>query len=108
MELTAGGQNLAEVKIQRGIFQGDAQSLLLFVRAMMPLNQILKKYTAGNKLSKLQEKINHLVYMSHIKHFAKNETELETLIQTVRIYSQDIGMEFVIEKYTMHVMKSGK
>ena len=30
--------------------------------------------------------------------FAKNENELETLIQAVRIYSQDIGMEFGIEK----------
>ena len=28
------------------------------------------------------------------KIFAKNEKEQENLIQTVRIYSQDIGMEF--------------
>ena len=39
---------------------------------------------------------------------AKNEKELETLIHVVRIYSQDIGMEFVIEKCAMLVMKSGK
>ena len=32
----------------------------------------------------------------------------ETLIQAVRIYSQDIGMEFDIEKCAMPVMKSGK
>ena len=38
----------------------------------------------------------------------KNEKELETLIQADRIYSQDIGMEFGIEKYVMFVMKSGK
>ena len=31
VEVTAGEQSLAEVKIQRGIFQGDALSLLLFV-----------------------------------------------------------------------------
>ena len=40
--------------------------------------------------------------------FAKNERELETLIHVVRIYSQDIGMEFGIEKCAMFVMKSGK
>ena len=34
--------------------------------------------------------------------------ELETLIHTVRIYSQDIGMEFSIEKCAMLGMKSGK
>ncbi len=38
----------------------------------------------------------------------KKEKELETLILTVRIYSQDIGMEFGIEKCTLLVMKSGK
>ena len=44
--------------------------------------------------------------MDDIKLFAKNEKELETLIH--RIYSQDIGMEFGIEKCALLVMKSGK
>ena len=60
------------------------------------------------KLSRSQEKINHLMYMDDIKLFAKNEKDLETLIHAVRIYSQDIGMEFGIEKCAMVVMKSGK
>ena len=48
------------------------------------------------------------MYMDDIKLFVKNEKDLETLIQTVRIYSQDIGIEFGIEKCAMLVMKSGK
>ena len=48
------------------------------------------------------------MYMDDIKLFAKNEKELEILIQAVRIYNQDIGMEFGIEKCPMLVMKSGK
>ena len=40
---------------------------------MMPLNLILRKYTAGYKLSKSQEKINHLMYMDDIKLFAKKK-----------------------------------
>ena len=43
VELAAGVQSLAEVKIQRGIFQGDALLPLLFVIAMMPLKHILWK-----------------------------------------------------------------
>ena len=31
------------------------------------------------------------MYMDDIKLFAKNEKELETLINAVRIYSQEIG-----------------
>ena len=50
VELTAGGRRLAEAKIQRGIFQGDALSPLLFIIAIMPLNYILRKCTAGYKL----------------------------------------------------------
>ena len=55
VELTAGGRSLAEIKIQRGIFQGDTLSPLLFIIAMMPLNHILRKCTARYKLSRLQE-----------------------------------------------------
>ena len=39
---------------------------------------------------------------------AKNEKEMENLIHAVRIYSQDIWMEFCIEKCVILVMKSGK
>ena len=74
----------------------------------MSLNHILRKYTATYKLSTSQEKINQLMYMGSIKLFAKNEKELKNLIHAVRIYSQDIGMEFGIEKCAMLVMKSGK
>ena len=107
VELKAGEKSLAEVKIQRGIFQGDTLSPLLFVIAMIPINHITRKCRAGYKLCKLQEKINHLMYMN-IKPFTKNEKELETLIRTVRIYIKDIGIEFGIEKCAMQEMKSGK
>ena len=70
---------------------------------IIPLNHILRKCTAVYKLSRSQEKINHIMYKDDIKLlFAKNEKELETLIHAVRIYSQDIGMEFGIEKCARH------
>ena len=50
--------------------------------------------------------------MDGIKLCAENEKnkkqKLEPLIQAVRIYSHDIGMEFCIEKCAMLVLKSGK
>ena len=48
------------------------------------------------------------MYMDDIKLFAKNEKEQETLTHAVRTYSQDVGMEFDIEKCAQPVMKSGK
>ena len=51
VELTAGGRSFDEGNILRGIFQGDALSPLLFIIAIIPLKQILRKSTAGYKLS---------------------------------------------------------
>ena len=46
------------------------------------------------------------MYMDDIKLFAKNEKGSETLIQAVRIYSEDIGMEFSIKIYHANHEKS--
>ena len=73
VELTAGKKSLSEVKIQRGIFQGDALSLLLFVISMMPLNHIFRKCTAGYKLSKSQENINHDVHGQYQTFYQKRK-----------------------------------
>ena len=48
------------------------------------------------------------MYMDNIEMFAKKEKELKTLIQAVRIYSQDTGIEFSIEKCAIQIMKNGK
>ena len=61
VELAVGGRSLAEANVQRGIFQVDALSPLIFIIAMTPLNYILRKCTAGYKLSTSQENINHLM-----------------------------------------------
>ena len=48
------------------------------------------------------------MYMADIKLVAKTEKELETLIQAVIIYSQDIGAEFGKEKCVTLIMRSRK
>ena len=52
-DLESGSDNRRKLcwKIQRGIFQGDALSSLLFIIAMMSLNHILRKCTAGYNLA---------------------------------------------------------
>ena len=107
LKLTCNNENLGEVEIKRGIFQEDSLSPLLFVIALITLMKILKAtrhcYSFANK-----EKINHLLYMDDLKLYAKTEEELDSLVQTVRVFSEDIGIKFSIEKFSMLVMKRGK
>ena len=74
----------------------------------MLLNHIVRKCTGGYKFTNLQEKIDNLMYMDDIYQFTKNDKDLETLIQLIRIYSQDIGMEFGIEKCARKIGKRQK
>ena len=100
--------NLLQVKILRGICLGDALSSLLFVIVMMLLCDIFRKCNGIYKFTKLQEKFNHLKYWDNIKLSAKNEKELKTLIQTIRIYKQDIRIGFGVEKCAMLIIRKGK
>ena len=45
--------------------------------------------------------------MDDLKLYASNEKSLESLIQTVRVFS-DIGMDVGVEKYTVLKMKKRK
>ena len=108
VELSSGKETLAQVNIRRGIFQGDSSSPLLFVMALIPLTLILRKCKNGYNFSRTKDKINHLLYMDDLKLFAKEEAGLDALIQTVRVFSSDIGMEFGIEKCAVVIMKRGK
>ena len=106
--LTSCGEEIGEVKFSRGIFQGDSLSPLMFVIAMIPLTLVLRKMKASYKFSSNGEQINHLMFMDDIKLYAKNESGLDALVQSVRVISNDIGMEFGVEKCAMLVIKRGK
>ena len=106
--LTANDECLGKVNIRRGIFQGDSLSPLLFVLALFPLSMILRKVSAGYEMKKDGCRINHLLFMDDLKLFAKNEKAIDSLVQTVRIFSDDIGMKFGLEKCAAMTMKRGK
>ena len=107
LELTSSGKSLGTVEIRRGIFQGDSLSPLLFVLAIIPLTLILRKTKAKYLLSD-KTTINHLLFMDDLKLFGKSREQIDSLVKTVFMFSQDIGMEFGIKKCGMLVLKRGK
>ena len=80
----------------------------MFVLALIPLSLILRKTEAAFEFSESKEKINHLLFMGGLKLYSRSEKGLDLLVQTVCVFSEDIGMEFGIEKCAMLVMKKGK
>ena len=46
--------------------------------------------------------------MDDLKLYVRNENQLDSLTQTVRIVSKDIGMKFGIEKCDVLVLKRGR
>ena len=106
-QLTANGADLGTVQIKRGIFQGDSLSPLLFVTSLIPVTIILRSLKQGYSLDK-KTKINHLLYMDDLKLYGKSNNEIDTLIQTVRICTTDIGMKFGLDKCGVLAMKRGK
>ena len=73
VEMMCKDEILGEVRIKRGIFQGDALSPFLFVISMIPLTSILRKAAPGYEFSSSKVKINHLLYMDDLKLYGKTQ-----------------------------------
>ena len=80
----------------------------MFVLALIPLSLILRKAKAAYEFSESKENINHLLFMDDLKLYSRSEKGLDSLVQTVCVFSKDIGMELAIEKCVMLVMERGK
>ena len=106
--LCSGNSELGEVEIKQGIFQGDSLSPLVFVLALILLNLILRKAKTAYEFSESKDKINHLLFRDDWKLYSPSEKGLDSLVQTVCVFSEDIGMEFGIEKCAMLVMEKRK
>ena len=62
----------------------------------------------GHEEHTTKTKISHLLYMDDLKLTAKSEEELQKQIQTIKIFSDDIHMEFGLEKCAKFAFKRGK
>ena len=89
IELTSGRETLGDLKINRGIFQGDILSSVLFMITLITLTVLLRDMEAGYMLEESRRKINHLLFMDDLKLYGKTMQELDSQVRTVRIFSSD-------------------
>ena len=81
---------------------------MLFVVCLIPLSVILRKTKGKYQLSKEDESINHLLFMDDLKLYGSDERQVDSLINTVRVLSDDIRMEFGLKRCRLVVMKRSK
>jgi hypothetical protein len=98
---------MEEIEIECGIFQGDSLSPLLFCICLIPLTEQLNRLNLGYEEHTTKTKISHLLYMDDLKLLGKSE-ELQRQIQTVTTFSDDIHMEFGLDKCAKIIFKKGK
>ena len=75
---------------------------------MIPLSLLLRKVKASYKWVKKKFKLNHLLLMDDLKLFGKSEDQIDSLVQTMFIFSEDIGIEFGLTKCGTVILKKGK
>ena len=95
------------IRIKRGICQGDSLSPSLFTMSLNPLSQELQKTGYGYQLDE-QTKINHLLYVDDLKLCGTSDNQLTGLMNTVKNVSDNIKMEFGLDKCAKASFKRGK
>ena len=95
------------IRIKRWIFKGDSLSPLLFTMSLNSLSQEFQKTGYEYQLDE-QTKISHLFYVDDLKLYGTSDKQLTGIINTVKNVSDDIKMEFRLDKCAKASFKRGK
>ena len=93
---SGGSLTSRPINIKSGIFQGDSLSPLLFCMALALLSPLLQESGCGYEIQ--GQKINQLFFMDDLKTYAKDDNQQAGLLTVVTKFSDDIRMEFGLEK----------
>jgi len=93
--------------INTGMFQGDNPSGTLFILSLLPLSWLLKKSKLGYRINN-ETIASHLIFMDDLKLYAANDQQLNSQIKIVKLFSDDIGMSFGIDKCSKVTIKRGQ
>ena len=75
---------------------------------MSPLSLLLREGKASYEWCRKEFKLNHLPFMDKLKLFGKSDYQIDSLVQTVFTFSEDISIEFGLKKCGVVVLRKGK
>ena len=90
------------VHVNRGIFQGDSLSPLIFVICMIALSLLLRKVKASYEWGRKDFKLNHLLFMHDLKLFRKSVNQIDGVFKFdgIHLPNQEIMEEIDENGYT--------
>ena len=91
---------MTDVYIKRGVSQDDSLSPLLFRTILIPLSVTLREA--------VQCYMFHLLYMDDLELYGKSKYDLKALMNTVRLFTNNIKMKFGISKCATVVVERGR
>ena len=103
---TKGSMKSDKININCGIFQGVSLPSLLFCLSLIPLTNELNNTKYGYEI--YEKTINNLFHMDYLKLYAKNDKKLGGLLSTVKQFSDDLGMEFRLDKCAKATFRKDK
>ena len=65
---------------------------------LLPLTMILRKCSSGYQLGHEHILVNHLLYLDDLKLYGRNQQEIQSLVTTVKMFSDNICMKFGLDK----------
>jgi Reverse transcriptase (RNA-dependent DNA polymerase) len=74
---------------------------------LIPLTNMINREDLGYEID-CKNRISHLFYMDDLKTFSKSEEQQRQILHIVKTFSDDIKMEFGLDKCATVVFKNGK
>ena len=96
------------IQMQRGIFQVDCLSPLLFCIVFMPLTNELNRADCGYQVHGTERKISYLFYMDDLKWLGRNENDLKNEIKIVHTINNNLNMNFGLENCARICLRRGR
>ena len=97
---TNGEMSTPEFEIKTGIFQGDSPAGLFFILCLLPLSWLVSQTRIGYKINQRS--------ISHLKLFSSKDNQLQSLINIVKTFSDNIKMSFGMNKCNKITIIQGK
>ena len=80
------------IEYKRGILQGDALSVILFIPSVNPSSFLLSRVEGGFKITD-SKSLNHIFFVDDLRLLARSLTKAKLLLEIITTFSKDFRSE---------------